>query len=98
MLEYIKQRSVDTIGEVVQICPSGTNNFMYLWSPALELTFDEALQMFFDTKNLPYPLRLQDTTDMSLEEFFQTYSDPNTMTCLETPVNLWPRQWPLDQP
>ena len=90
MLEYVGGGSVHTVGEDVQICPLWTYNFIYLWSPALELTFDEAVNLFLDTENLPYPRRLQDATDMSLEVFYQTYSDPNTTTCLETPVNLWP--------
>jgi hypothetical protein len=98
MLEYVGGGSVHTVGENVQICPLWTYNFMYLWSPALELTFNEAVNMFLDIENEPYPIRLQDATGMSLEVFFQTYSNPNTTTCLETPVNLWPRQWPLDQP
>jgi hypothetical protein len=90
MLEYVGGGGVDTVGEDVQICPLWTYNFIYLWSPALELTFDEAINMFLDTENLPYLRILQTATDMSVEVFYQMYSDPNTTTCLETPVSLWP--------
>jgi len=34
--------------------------------------------------------KLEDATNMTIESFYQTFVDPTSNACLETPVNLWP--------
>jgi hypothetical protein len=32
---------------------------------------------------------LEEVAEMTVETFYQTYLDPDTETCIETPVELW---------
>jgi hypothetical protein len=32
---------------------------------------------------------LEDATGMSIEQFYQTFSQPDNQTCLQTPADLW---------
>lgn len=57
-----------------------------LWSPNLKLTFIEALGK---QNSAQYYKSLEEATDMDLETFYQTYLDPNTDVCIETPGELW---------
>lgn len=92
LIEYVGHKRVDTIGNKIQICPGGTYNFLYLWSPTLELTFDEAVNMFIDTRNMPPPISLEEATGMDVSTFYETYKNPNSTVCLETQADLWPKQ------
>ncbi len=65
--------------------------FIYLWSPEKQsLSFQEAKQKFLDTRNLPEPLPLETATGMDIKTFYETFKNPITKACIETPQNLWP--------
>lgn len=64
--------------------------FIHLWSPKIQkLSFQEA-KTFIDTVNLPEPQPLFEATGMDVETFYETFKNPDTDVCLETPKNLWP--------
>ncbi len=64
--------------------------FLHLWSPETQaLSFPEA-KKFIDTTNLPEPKSLLEATGMDVETFYETFRNPETNVCLETPKNLWP--------
>ena len=64
--------------------------FIHLWSPETKnLSFQEA-KKFIDTTNLPEPKPLLEATGMDVKTFYETFRNPETTACLETPKNLWP--------
>ncbi len=72
-------------------CFTGHSGAIVLWAPELELTFAEALNgtRALGTYGEQYYKPMEDATDMDLETFYQTYLDPNTNVCIETPAELW---------
>lgn len=65
--------------------------FIFLWSPNEQnLSFEEAKQKFLDTRNLPEPKPLFEATGMDVKNFYETFKNPETHVCLETPKSLWP--------
>jgi hypothetical protein len=92
MVEYSGGK-METVGNILRNCLNGTGfNFpsIYLWSPDKKMSFEEAAKEFLDLKTLPAPQPLLEATGMSVQTFYQTFKDPDTTTCLETPANLWP--------
>ncbi|MEZ4594150.1 MAG: hypothetical protein R3D55_23860 [Chloroflexota bacterium] len=72
-------------------CFSNHTGAVVLWAPDLELTFAEALNgtRALGTYGEQYYKPLEEATDMDIETFYQTYLDPDTETCIETPAELW---------
>lgn len=72
-------------------CLKGADSpFIYLWAPEKQISFDEAKRKFLDTRWLPEPKPLLDATGMDVKTFYETFKNPNTDACLETPKDLWP--------
>jgi hypothetical protein len=64
--------------------------FIYLWSPEQsKLSFQDAIQKFPYSLNTPEPMPLLDATGMDVKTFFETFKNPETNTCIETPKDLW---------
>lgn len=63
---------------------------IHLWSPDIPDLSSEDAKKFLDTANLPQPKQLLDATGMDVKTFYETFQDPQTEACLETPQNLWP--------
>jgi len=72
-------------------CPQDNSGKLTLWSPNLELTFAGALNgtNALGTYGEQYYKPLEEATEMDVETFYQTYLDPDTETCIETPAELW---------
>ena len=81
----------DFQNEQVVGCFSGHTGAIVLWDPELNLTFAEALNgtRALGTYGEQYYKPLEDATEMSVETLYQTYLDPDTGTCIETPTELW---------
>ena len=63
--------------------------FLHLWSPVTDkLSFQEA-KIFIDTMSLPEPKTLLEATGMDVKTFFETFKNPETNVCIETPRELW---------
>ncbi len=75
-------------GELVQGCPQEDPvSFTSLWSPDLNLTFE---QVTTDTSALDMNyLALEEATEMDVVTFYETFRQPENTTCLETPADLW---------
>jgi len=73
-------------------CLHGADSpFIYLWSPETnKMSFQDAKQKFLDTTNLPEPKPLPEATGMDVKTFYETFKDPDTNVCIETPKDLWP--------
>ncbi len=90
LIEYVGHRKVETVGDLIRICPAGTYNFLYLWPTEKEMDFSHAVNLFLDLQNHPFPQPLAEATQMDLETFYITYRDQCATTCFETPADLWP--------
>jgi hypothetical protein len=81
-------------GDKVRGCPQqGIIPFFGLWSPELEITFNEAADRFgWDRQEFPFR-SLNEATGMYVDSFHAIFSDPTNDTCLETPIELWTPQY-----
>ncbi len=66
-------------------CPQNNSGTLWLWAPERELTFIESLGKQRGQHHKP----LEEVSEMDIETFYQTYLDPDTETCIETPAELW---------
>lgn len=92
LLEYSTGNPLKEVGGKLQNCmiKEMDSPFIHLWSPSDQnLSFQEA-KKFIDTTNLPEPRQLVDATEMDVYTFYETFKNPDTDVCLETPKNLWP--------
>jgi hypothetical protein len=67
-------------------------SYIYLWSPRSAMTFREAVERFLDTKNMPYPLPLNEAANTDVDTFNQSFKDSGGATCVQTPRKIWPDQ------
>lgn len=89
LMEY-SGGNIEDLGEHLRICLAEMRSpFIYLWSPDLRMTFNEAQELFLDTESLPEPIPLQDATGMDISTFYENYTDSGTV-CIETPKEIWP--------
>ncbi|MBN1976040.1 MAG: hypothetical protein JW918_01455 [Anaerolineae bacterium] len=71
-------------GETWLVCPHLVELTLYLWSP-------ERIMSLEDIPGFTVwgPHSLEEATGMSIEQFYETFVQPDTETCLETPADLW---------
>jgi hypothetical protein len=92
LIEYSTGEPLKEIDSKLENCfiKNMDSPFIYLWSPETQdLTFQNA-KKFIDTTNLPEPKTLFEATGMDIKTFYETFKNPDTDVCLETPKNLWP--------
>jgi hypothetical protein len=76
-------------GDVVRGCPQqGPVKFLSLWHAPLGLTFEE-VKSRAAVYNVDF-LSLEESTTMDVATFYETFKDPENITCLETPASFWP--------
>ena len=75
-------------------CPSKARVEMWLWPPDRNYSLKEAASMLFGDRFgkewLTGYLPIEEAVNMTIEEFFNRFRDTSNISCLETPVNLWP--------
>lgn len=73
------------------VCPHRAELALYLWSPERSMNLEDipgVVSAHTDDKTWgPYPL--EEATGMSIEQFYQTFTQPGNQTCLEAPADLW---------
>jgi hypothetical protein len=57
---------------------------IYLWEPGLHKTINEIADI---PEEIYYPL--EEKTDMTLQTFYERFTDPNERPCIDTPADLW---------
>lgn len=63
---------------------------LFLWSPNEDVrTIDYILG--WDKANTPY-MRIEEATDLDIQDFYEKYVNPASSPCIQTPTNLWPSQ------
>ena len=88
------------VGENLVICPkpvagkvSVYNNVggrLELFDPKIVNDQAFSIQEYADRVGGFTAKKLEDVTNMNMETFYNTFIDPKTKTCLETPAYLWP--------
>ena len=76
----------------IPICPQQAGGVLWLWSPKREMTLTDIANIGvggFPTDEVSDYRSLEEATGMSVEEFYQTFMQPDNQTCLETPVDMW---------
>lgn len=91
LVEYSTGNPMREVGNNLQNCmiKEMDTPFIHLWSPKDQnLSFQEA-KKFINTTTLPEPKPLLDATGMDVKTFYETFKNPDTAVCLETPKDLW---------
>jgi len=73
-------------GEVIRVCPWRSEINLWLWSPDNARTIARVTGGYIDVGDYR---SLEEATGLSIEQFYQTFSQPDNQTCLETPADLW---------
>lgn len=83
--------SANFLDDYVSGCVGSGTGSVVVWSPEKNLSFAEALNgtRGLGTFGEQYYKPLEETTEMDIETFYQTYLDPDTDTCIKTPTELW---------
>lgn len=89
-VEYISPR--EKRGNYFVSCPSKAQISLVVWSPESDLTLKDIVQKAgteINELNIDYFRRVEEATSMSLNQFYQKFSDSQNTACLETPMELW---------
>jgi hypothetical protein len=92
MIKYVSFFKIEEVDEFIEICPDGTYNYMYIWPPELDLSFNVALDKYVDNvqNGIPHPRPLQAVTDLEIQDFYDAFKDSATQSCIRTPSEFWP--------
>lgn len=80
----------------VIMCPQKDNmspDHLWLWPPGMPMTFAEVADGVFVNIGPAFQppfLKLEEATDIDVDQFYTTYLDPNTDECFNSPAALWP--------
>ena len=75
----------------IPLCPQYAGVLLRLWSPGHGTALED-LDTIVDgisKAEAPYYRFLEEATNWSIEQFYQTFVQPDNQTCLETPADLW---------
>ncbi len=78
--------------ENVKVCftASKDNPRMLLLPLEQNAQFPDLAKIIKGSTEAPFYKKLEDVTNMSVEEFYTIYTDSSKSSCLETPAKLWP--------
>ena len=71
-------------GETWLVCPHLVELTLYLWSPKRSMSLEDIPGL-----TVWGPHSLEEATGMSIEQFYETFVQPDNETCLEVPADLW---------
>jgi hypothetical protein len=76
-------------------CPSKAYTELWLWPPEREYSPAEAISVQLGDDGLGQEwfasiLPIKDATTLTVDAFYNIYKDSQNISCLETPVELWP--------
>jgi hypothetical protein len=79
-------------GEMLRLCPKQPGITLWLWSPERRMTIMDIAIIGvegFPENEVAYFRPLEEVTELSVEQFHQTFAQPDNDTCLQTPAELW---------
>jgi len=78
------------LGKTLRLCPSQADVGLVLWSPEYSMTLDRLANLGNEVVgDMSWFRSLEEATGMSVEQFYQSFVQPNNKLCLETPTNMW---------
>ncbi len=87
---------LDHVGDNYQGCMANAYTHLALWDADLAYTWAEGVtrtssgeEWEIEALNEVFQ-SLEKATSLTLDEFYQTFANPENTTCLETPVEIWP--------
>lgn len=89
-VEYVTEREV--IGNRYAGCPSKSHIYLGTWDPKKVLSLPYVAQKagsVINELNTDYFQSVEDATSLTLDEFYNTFKNPENTTCLETSRDLW---------
>ena len=89
-VEYVTEREV--IGNRYAGCPSKSHIYLGTWDPKKVLSLLYVAQKagsVINELNTDYFKSVEDATSLTLDEFYNTFKNPENTTCLETSKDLW---------
>jgi hypothetical protein len=79
-------------GGMYRACPHQVEVVLYLWAPGRYLSLDGAPGIggyTYAQDEMSGLHSLEEATGIGIEQFHQTYVQPDNQPCLETPVDIW---------
>ncbi len=91
-VEYILPK--EKIGKYLVGCPKKAGYLtVIVWPPDQHLSIEIVASMNsglgMNTLNVDYFKAIENATEMTPEDFYQIFKNPNNTTCIETPKNIW---------
>jgi hypothetical protein len=85
-------RNVSKEGEAIVGCPlePAPQAFMWLIEEGSSITFDQARSETLHIGDDQLYLPLSEATDLTIEDFYQLFTETTGDNCLSTPAELWP--------
>lgn len=71
-------------------CPSKSFVDVVVWTPNDDEAFESVVKPTINGEYLSDYKSLSDATSLTIEEFYQGFSNPESQICLETPIETWP--------
>ena len=94
IIAYYSFKGLPNNGTVYVCTPSEVLPELFLYSPSSSIDVNKIIQGYIhgrfveDDEILSLP-RMEDYTNMSLDVFYETFADANSIACLETPESFW---------
>jgi hypothetical protein len=76
-------------GKYLRGCPQTIGPFLQLWRPDRIWTVQD-IELAVSGPDSTNPLRpLGEVTNMSIDDFYETFKNPENKSCIETPADFW---------
>lgn len=76
--------------KILRVCLSQADVSLWLWSPEHSMTLDRLANLGNEpVGDMSWFRPLEEVTNMSVEQFYQSFVRSNNTKCLETPVDMW---------
>jgi hypothetical protein len=77
-------------GNIYFGCPFKSYVNVAVWDPEDDKLLEQVISIMNNSGDLRPYRPLEDATSMSIDDFIETFSNPNNTSCLETPIEIWP--------
>lgn len=76
--------------KTLRVCLSQADVSLWLWSPEHSMTLDRLANLGNEPISDMSGFRsLEEATGISVEQFYQSFAQPNNKRCFETPADMW---------
>lgn len=92
LIQYLSPR--ETRGDQYIGCPHKAHVDITVWDFQRKLTLNDIVDKIsgrgINKLNVDYFKPIEEATSITLDGFVEMFSDMQTLTCIETPISLWP--------